>query len=252
MGALSKLAPVVPNGSTSVGVGRVAEIILGSRSRTIGLVAIVASSMVYVVTTRNWAMKSNRPELLQTKKEDGAARQKVAVDGVFFSRLWRLLKILIPGPFTPESGFMVLVAAMMLSRTWCDVWMLKNGTAIERTIITRDFQGFVVVFLNFVMAFFPIALVNNLLRYGLNELALRFRTRLTQHLYQEYLNGTYSSRPQNLQFILILFIFSSSFSFFSNLLFCLACLPPQARANSLFILIILIIAPSPKRRGHRA
>jgi ATP-binding cassette subfamily D (ALD) protein 3 len=119
----------------------------------------------------------------------------VAVDGVFFSRLWRLLKILIPGPFTPESGFMVLVAAMMLSRTWCDVWMLKNGTAIERTIITRDFQGFVVVFLNFVMAFFPIALVNNLLRYGLNELALRFRTRLTQHLYQEYLNGTDSSPP---------------------------------------------------------
>jgi ATP-binding cassette subfamily D (ALD) protein 3 len=198
MGALSKLAPVVPNGSTSVGVGRVAEIILGSRSRTIGLVAIVASSMVYVVTTRNWAMKSNRPELLQTKKEDGAARQKVAVDGVFFSRLWRLLKILIPGPFTPESGFMVLVAAMMLSRTWCDVWMLKNGTAIERTIITRDFQGFVVVFLNFVMAFFPIALVNNLLRYGLNELALRFRTRLTQHLYQEYLNGFTYYKVSNL------------------------------------------------------
>jgi ATP-binding cassette subfamily D (ALD) protein 3 len=69
--------------------------------------------------------------------------------------------------------------------------MLKNGTAIERTIITRNYRGFLLVFLNFVLAFFPISVVNNLLRYGLNELALRFRSRLTHHLYQEYLSGMY-------------------------------------------------------------
>jgi ATP-binding cassette subfamily D (ALD) protein 3 len=192
MGMQSKLATPAP------AARGVMEILFGSRKRSLGLSAILVSSAIYVVLTRQWASKSNKPDLLQIKKEDGAAKQKVAVDGVFFTRLWRLLKILIPGPLTPESGYLLLVAAMMLSRTWCDVWMLKNGTAIERTIITRDFNGFLVVFINFMMALFPIALVNNLLRYGLNELALRFRARLTNHLYQEYLNGFTYYKVSNL------------------------------------------------------
>lgn len=86
-------------------------------------------------------------------------------------------------------GYILLVAVMMLMRTWCDVWMLKNGTAIESKIIARDYKGFLVVFLNFVLASFPIAGINNILKYGLHELALRFRTRLSQHLFKEYLKG---------------------------------------------------------------
>lgn len=36
---------------------------------------------------------------------------------------------------------------------------------------------------------FQISLVNNFLKFGLNELKLRFRERLTQHLYNQYLQG---------------------------------------------------------------
>src|SRR5690242_10960861 len=61
------------------------------------------------------------------------------------------------GVFTAEMGYVVMVAFMMLGRTWCDVWMLKNGTAIEGRIIARDYKGFLVVFLHFVLASFPIA-----------------------------------------------------------------------------------------------
>lgn len=93
------------------------------------------------------------------------------------------------GVFTPEMGYVVLVAVMMVMRTGCDVWMLKNGTAIESKIIARDYKGFLIVFLNFVLASFPIAGINNILKYGLHELALRFRARLSQHLFKEYLKG---------------------------------------------------------------
>ena len=34
-----------------------------------------------------------------------------------------------------------------------------------------------------------ISVINNLLKYGLNELKLRFRTRLSRHLYQQYMEG---------------------------------------------------------------
>ena len=46
-------------------------------------------------------------------------------------RLARLLKIIVPGVLTPEVGYLLLVAAMLVVRTYCDVWMIQNGTAIE-------------------------------------------------------------------------------------------------------------------------
>uniref|UniRef100_A0A8C8M638 ATP-binding cassette, sub-family D (ALD), member 3a n=1 Tax=Oncorhynchus tshawytscha TaxID=74940 RepID=A0A8C8M638_ONCTS len=64
---------------------------------------------------------------------------------------------------------------MLVTRTYCDVWMIQNGTMIERVC--------------FVTVHFQFALVNNLLKLGLNELKLKFRERLTKHLYDEYLKG---------------------------------------------------------------
>eukprot|EP01137_Pigoraptor_chileana_P007976 Opistho-2@54249 len=42
---------------------------------------------------------------------------------------------------------------------------------------------------SFFASMVPIAVITNLLKYGLNELGLRFRTRLTRHLYEQYLKG---------------------------------------------------------------
>jgi len=172
---------------------------MGGDNRATSLLAgfVMASGIVYVVYTRGKQLSAEKDDdspfhvsQKKTAKEAAGGRtDKVAVDMVFFKRLWGLLKILIPGVFTAEMGYVVMVAFMMLARTWCDVWMLKNGTAIESKIIARDYKGFLVVFLHFVLASFPIAGINNLLKYGLNELALRFRTRLSNHLFQEYLTG---------------------------------------------------------------
>ena len=53
------------------------------------------------------------------------------MDAVFFSRLRRLLGILIPGPFSSPVGYIVLVALVLVARTACDVWLIKNHTMIE-------------------------------------------------------------------------------------------------------------------------
>ena len=31
-----------------------------------------------------------------------------------------------------QTGYLVLVALSLIARTYCDVWMIHNGTAIER------------------------------------------------------------------------------------------------------------------------
>lgn len=44
----------------------------------------------------------------------------------------------------------------------------------------------------------PISIINNLLKYGLGEIALRFRTRLSRHLYSKYLSGFTYYKMSNL------------------------------------------------------
>ncbi|TSK13577.1 G-protein coupled receptor 4 [Bagarius yarrelli] len=53
------------------------------------------------------------------------------VDQLFISRIYKLLKILMPQLLCKETGYLVLIAAMLLARTYCDVWMIHNGTMIE-------------------------------------------------------------------------------------------------------------------------
>ncbi|XP_048457498.1 ATP-binding cassette sub-family D member 3a [Rhincodon typus] len=124
---------------------------------------------------------------LQNEKE--GKKEKAVVDSVFFARIWRILKIMVPGMFSQESAYLILIAVMLVARTYCDVWMIQNGTMIESAIIGRSTRDFKRYLFNFVAAMPAISLVNNFLKFGLNQLKLRFRIRLTTYLYGEYLKG---------------------------------------------------------------
>lgn len=130
------------------------------------------------------AMLAEKKKLEQKKSETRAS-----VNTEFVRRLGKLMKILFPSVLIPETGYVLLVAVMLVLRTFCDVWMIQNGTAVEASIIGRSSAGFKDNVLQFVIAMPMIALVNNFLKYGLNELKLRFRTRLSLHLYEQYLTG---------------------------------------------------------------
>ncbi|XP_044032391.1 ATP-binding cassette sub-family D member 3a isoform X5 [Siniperca chuatsi] len=127
-------------------------------------------------------------DLVVNTEKDGR-KDRAAVDKVFFLRILQILRIMVPRVFCMETGYLILIAAMLVARTYCDVWMIQNGTMIESAIIgrsTKDFKTFLFSFIKF-MPF--IALVNNFLKLGLNELKLRFRERLTKNLYDQYLQG---------------------------------------------------------------
>ncbi|EMP30802.1 ATP-binding cassette sub-family D member 3, partial [Chelonia mydas] len=87
------------------------------------------------------------------------------------------------------TGYLVLIAVMLIVRTYCDIWMIQNGTVIESAIIGRSRKDFKRYLFNFIAAMPAISLVNNFLKYGLNELKLCFRVRLTKYLYEEYLQA---------------------------------------------------------------
>ncbi|XP_067846058.1 ATP-binding cassette sub-family D member 3a isoform X1 [Heptranchias perlo] len=131
--------------------------------------------------------KNDGKVTLQNEKE--GKKEKAVVDGVFFARIWRILKIMVPGMVSQESAYLILIAVMLVARTYCDVWMIQNGTLIESAIIGRSTKDFKRYLFNFVATMPAISVVNNFLKLGLNQLKLRFRVRLTTYLYEEYLKG---------------------------------------------------------------
>lgn len=165
---------------------------------------VLASSMVFVYYTTKFVIKrrnlkfskQQKNELTSNKKND--KKDKVAVNKQFFRKLWKLIKVLIPKFASPETGFLVLVAGSLIARTLADVFLIFIGTSIESSIISgnnSDFIGFTAKYLS---AMPLISLVNNLLKYGLDELRLRFRTRLTNYLYSKYLRNLTYYKMNNL------------------------------------------------------
>lgn len=56
---------------------------------------------------------------------------KAQVDAQFFAELKSLWKIMVPGLWTKESGFMALIALSLISRTLCDLWLIQHTTLVE-------------------------------------------------------------------------------------------------------------------------
>ncbi|PAA75695.1 hypothetical protein BOX15_Mlig023809g2 [Macrostomum lignano] len=122
------------------------------------------------------------------KASEGRAA-KAYVDAEFFSRLSRLLKILVPRLFSPETFYLLLVAACLVARTYLDVWMIANGTMIESAIIGRSLSLFKTYLFRFILMMPSMSLINNFLKLGLSEVKLRFRHRLTVHLINKWMRG---------------------------------------------------------------
>ncbi|XP_049912440.1 ATP-binding cassette sub-family D member 3a isoform X2 [Epinephelus moara] len=138
-------------------------------------------------TPRRDGKKGGSDLVLNTEKD--GRKDRAAVDKLFFLRIFRILRIMVPRLFCMETGCLILIAAMLVARTYCDVWMIQNGTMIESGIISRDSSLFKKHFFSYISVIPGIALVNNFLKLGLNELKLRFRERLTKNLYDQYLQG---------------------------------------------------------------
>ena len=66
-----------------------------------------------------------------TPSKDDKSKTKIGVDAVFFSRMARLLKIIVPGPLSRESMYLAFVAALLVMRTYFDIALLSITTRIE-------------------------------------------------------------------------------------------------------------------------
>uniref|UniRef100_A0A915E3I1 ABC transmembrane type-1 domain-containing protein n=1 Tax=Ditylenchus dipsaci TaxID=166011 RepID=A0A915E3I1_9BILA len=165
--------------------------------------AILGTSAVFVVIhlyKKHYKLgEYSVPGTLKIKlSEQKAAKERAHVDWNFIKKLYRIVKILIPSIFSAEILYMILIAISLLLRTYADVWMITTSTKIEASIIARKKNKFVKSTMNYLMCMPLISVVNSFLKFGLSELKLRFRERLTQHFYKQYLNGFTFYKMSNL------------------------------------------------------
>ncbi|CAI4224193.1 unnamed protein product [Auanema sp. JU1783] len=159
-----------------------------------GLLAFFAFVKMY---SKKTAPKSVSTQVV-SKQVAKKSTDKAHVDAAFFRKLRRILKILVPGVFSSEFFYAVLIAFSLLCRTYADVWMITTATRIEAAIIDRNKIMFFASLVQYVLAMPAIGVVNSFLKFGLSELKLRFRTRLTNHLYEKYLKGFTFYKMSNL------------------------------------------------------
>ncbi|CAK8685524.1 unnamed protein product [Clavelina lepadiformis] len=156
----------------------------------IASIGVTAAALYYVggVSESYKKLRDQKP-IFGEHMSSSQSKEKAHLDAVFLKRIWKIFKILVPGLWCKESGFLSLVAVMLVMRTRFDVWMIANGTAIESAIISRDKSRFLNHLFKFIYAQPAIALTNQLLKFGLNYLKLLLRKRFSMHLLDKYMEG---------------------------------------------------------------
>ncbi|KAA8497386.1 ABC transporter D family member 2 [Porphyridium purpureum] len=146
------------------------------------------------------APRSGGAAAAQKKAEEQAGGSKnLAVDAEFARTLFRFVKICIPGVLSKEFRMAVAVAALLVCRSYLDVWTSDNGGEVVKAIVGKNRQGFLRhAVRDLLCMMFPIALVNNLLKYSISRLKTMMRKRLSLHFHEMYLSSNTFYRISNL------------------------------------------------------
>ncbi|KAI7891185.1 ABC transporter transmembrane region 2-domain-containing protein [Mucor mucedo] len=160
------------------------------------LTGVLVLSLIYAVHKARQQFKNNMP-LPQTgiKKK----YKKVGVNAEFFEQMKKLLPICVPGVFSKESGLLVILATVLIARTWLDIWFSGFNGSVVKAIVSRDRKQFIAkAIVEFGLMMWPMSIVNNSLKLTINALALCFRQRLTKHAHNQYLDGITFYKVSNL------------------------------------------------------
>jgi len=126
-------------------------------------------------------------------------RKQLQVDAKFINTLFTFCKICVPGFLSKEFRMLVSVAVLLIFRSYLDIWTSDNGGQVVSAIVGKDKEEFLRrAVRDLLLMMFPIALVNNLLRYSISRLKTMMRKRLSMYFHDLYLKSNTFYRVSNL------------------------------------------------------
>ncbi|KAJ4306988.1 ATP-binding cassette long-chain fatty acid transporter pxa2 [Collariella sp. IMI 366227] len=120
--------------------------------------------------------------------DDAAKKKKVALNREFFLSLMKLLRIVIPGWRSKETRLLITHSFFLIVRTLISVKVAAMDGAIVKALIKGNGREFLTRIVWWMLIAVPATFTNSMLQYHQAELALRYRTRLTQYIHDKYLS----------------------------------------------------------------
>jgi len=99
----------------------------------------------------------------------------VGLDRDFLRQLMMLLKIMVPGWRSRETGLLACATLTLLARTFLSVYVAELEGQIVKRIVLRDVRGFGLMLGRWFAIALPATFVNSAIRYLEGRLALSFR-----------------------------------------------------------------------------
>jgi ATP-binding cassette subfamily D (ALD) long-chain fatty acid import protein len=125
-------------------------------------------------------------EASQDKSKQAKSKDKVQVDSVFYNKLHLLLKIVIPGYKSKEFLLLLAHTFFLVLRTWLSVVVAKlDGTLVKYLVSNQKVKFLRGLFYWFAIAI-PATFTNSMIRFLQSQLAMSFRTRLTNYVHDKY------------------------------------------------------------------
>ena len=115
--------------------------------------------------------------------------KKVEINREFFRSLFRLLKIVIPGFKSKEFRLIISHSFFLVLRTLLSLYVAELDGKVVSALVKGRGREFVLGLVWWMLVAVPATFTNSMLQYHQCKLALSYRTRLTDHVHQKYLDN---------------------------------------------------------------
>jgi ATP-binding cassette subfamily D (ALD) long-chain fatty acid import protein len=170
-------------------------------SKSVSAPDIKEKDVVPAETTKAERLRAEQQQLAEEEAGGKRGRKgkkgrgpRVEVDAVFFERLRRLLKIVIPGARSKEAGLLIMHSVFLVLRTFISLYVAELDGRIVSAFVrgrTRDFVRGIAWWMTIAI---PATYTNSLIDFLQSKIALAYRSRLTMRVHDMYLSdATYYS-----------------------------------------------------------
>jgi len=125
-------------------------------------------------------------------------KKNIKVDQVFFERLMKIFKIIMPSVQSKEFMYFVILTVLLLLRTYLSVEIAEMLGTNAQYLVSRKYQDLLNGVLKFAAITIPASAVNSGLKYCTSMLSLRFRVKLSKYVHEKYLAGVNFYKATNL------------------------------------------------------
>lgn len=159
------------------------------RLLTAGFIAHVLAGTFRGLSSRPPTPKPKGKDRNGSKTSASEKLPRVAVDAVFYQRLARILRLVIPGLRSKEAMLLFMHSSLLIFRTAISLYVAALDGKIVASLVRAQTVPFLLNILRWLLVAIPATWTNSWLSYIQNKLAIAYRTRLTEEVLAQYLGN---------------------------------------------------------------